>query len=350
MEDHPLYSWWNFSRGWLIDSIAVLSPRMDGPTVTLNWPGKPNERPTARRHLFTPDAPPPGSWGNRLYHADNLPVLEHLAAEMPGAFDLVYIDPPFNTGRHFLLSGKLAGHAYSDRHENGLAGYLSQLYVRLALIHQLLSPRGTLYLHCDHRVSSHLRLILDEIFSPANLRAQVIWHYQSGGRKRSCWSNKHDVIWMYSRGEDFIFNLDAVGVRRGSIRRNHMKQRVGPDGTVSYTIRSNGKVYSYSEDDLLTPADVWTDISHLQQKDPERTGYATQKPQRLLERIILASSSPESLVADFYCGSGTTLVTAARLGRRWIGCDSSDSAIDICQQRLASGLFASDHTIYRPAT
>lgn len=129
---------------------------------------------------------------------------------------------------------------------------------------------------------------------------------------------KHDVIWMYSRSSKFIFNFEDVAVRRGAIPRNHMKQLTTPDGKSVFTIRSNGRIYSYSEDDLLTPADVWTDISHLQQKDPERTGYATQKPEKLLERIIRASSNADGLVGDFYCGSGTTLATASRLGRRWI--------------------------------
>ena len=319
---------------------------MDDAVVSLNWPGRPTLAPQPVLHPFTCSLASAAGWHNRLYHGDNLPVLEHLAAEMPGAFDLVYVDPPFNTGRHFALNGKLDGHAYSDRHEGGLAGYLTLIYPRLSLIRALLSPAGAFYFHCDYRVSSHVRLLLDEIFGPENLRAQIIWHYQSGGRQKRCWSMKHDVIWMYSRSSKFIFNFEDVAVRRGAIPRNHMKQLTTPDGKSVFTIRSNGRIYSYSEDDLLTPADVWTDISHLQQKDPERTGYATQKPEKLLERIIRASSNADGLVGDFYCGSGTTLATASRLGRRWIGCDAGDASIKICSQRLTGGVFDSPHARY----
>lgn len=248
--------------------------------------------------------------------------------------DLIYIDPPFNTGSDFALRGKLTGKAYSDRHEGGLAGYLSMMHPRLRLMHRLLAPAGTMYVHCDYRASSYLRLLLDEIFGPDNLRAQIIWHYQSGGRQKRCWSAKHDVIWMYSKSDTFTFNLDAVGIRRGDIARNHMKRQVDESGKAVYSIRSGGKVYTYSEDDLMTPADVWTDISHLQQKDPERTGYATQKPEKLLERIILASSNPGEMVADFFAGSGTTAAVAHRLGRRFIASDSSPSAISTITARL----------------
>lgn len=317
---------------------------MSSGAIHLDWPGRP-DKPQPRRHEFHATGVQ-SAWTDRLYHADNLHVLEHLAVEMPGQLDLIYIDPPFNTGRNFALSGELTGAAYSDRHDGGLAGYLSLLYPRLSLIHQLLSPTGTLYLHCDYRVSSHLRLLLDEVFSPENLQAQIIWHYQSGGRQKRCWSMKHDVIWMYSRSSRFTFNPSAVGIRRGSAPRNHMKQIVTAEGKSVFTIRSAGKTYSYSEDDLLTPASVWTDISHLQQKDPERTGYATQKPEKLIERIILASSNPGDLVADFYSGSGTTLATASRLGRRWIGCDFGKAAIGVCRKRLLPDLLSQQYAIY----
>ena len=330
-----------------VHSTLIMMTVMKSATISLDWPGRP-AKPRARTHAFSSSGGPGGFWDDRLYHADNLQVLEHLAAEMPGQFDLIYIDPPFNTGRNFILSGDLTGPAYSDRHDGGITGYLTQLYPRLCLIHQLLSPTGTLYLHCDYRVSSHLRLLLDEIFRPENLRAQIIWHYQSGGRQKRCWSMKHDVIWMYSRSNAFTFNAAAVGIRRGRAPRNHMKQIVTAEGKSVFTIRSNGKIYSYSEDDLLTPASVWTDISHLQQKDPERTGYATQKPEKLIERIILASSNPGALVADFYCGSGTTLATAKRLGRRWIGCDTGAAAIGVCSKRLSPGTGPTQHALYTP--
>ena len=283
---------------------------------------------------------------NRVYAADNLAVMASLLAEFPAKIDLIYIDPPFNTGADFALHGNLTGHSYSDRHANGINGYLSLMLPRLQLIHRLLSPVGTLYVHCDYRASSYLRLLLDEIFGPDNLRAQIIWHYQSGGRQKRCWSAKHDVIWMYSKSDKFTFNLEAIGIRRGDIKRNHMKRHLDASGKAVYSIRSNGKTYTYSEDELMTPADVWTDISHLQQKDPERTGYATQKPEKLLERIVLASSNADDLVADFFAGSGTTAAVAHRLGRRFLISDTSPAAIDACTRRLSS--LAAPFALYRP--
>jgi adenine-specific DNA-methyltransferase len=316
----------------------------------LTWPGRPAQPPAILAPTYLPDRTlPSDSWHNRLYASDNLPVLYHLLPEFEGKIDLIYIDPPFNTGNQFALQGNLEGHAYSDLHENGLAGYLSMMLPRLQVIHRLLSKAGTLYLHCDWRASSHLRLLLDEVFSPQNLRAEIIWHYQSGGRQKRCWSSKHDTIWMYSKSPTFTFNPDAVGTRRGAAPRNHMKQVTLADGKTAFTIRSAGRVYTYTEDDLITPSDVWTDIAHLQQKDPERTGYATQKPAKLLERIILASSNEGDLVADFFCGSGTTLEVAQRLNRRWIGADSGTASIDVCLQRLSSQLIHPPLVLYRPA-
>ena len=314
-------------------------PKTSNDTLLLTWPGHELVR---QAHLtaptplpvFTPDIEPlAAKWHNRLYQADNLAVLHHLLGEFSGKLELIYLDPPFNTGTQFSLRGKLSGHAYSDQH-GGIAGYLAMIYPRLALMHRLLADNGTLYLHCDYRAVAPLRLLLDELFGPDNFQAEIIWHYQSGGRQKKSWSRKHDTLLMYSRTKKFIFNFDAVGIRRGDIKRNHMKRQIGADGKSVFTIRSAGRIYRYSEDDLLTPADVWTDISHLQQKDPQRTGYATQKPEKLLERIILASSRPGGLVADFFCGSGTLPMVASRLGRRWLAVDASPAAITACGKRL----------------
>jgi site-specific DNA-methyltransferase (adenine-specific)/adenine-specific DNA-methyltransferase len=199
---------------------------------------------------------------------------------------------------------------------------------------ELLTATGSIYVHCDYRASAHLRLLMDELFEPGNLRAEIVWHYQSGGRARSCYAMKHDTLLLYSRGPKWTFNADAISSRRGTERRNHMKRQTDPDGRVFYSIRSAGKIYRYYEDELVAPPDVWCDISHLQQKDPERTGYATQKPLALLRRVILASSNEGECVADFFCGSGTTAVAAALTGRRWIVSDQSELAIEMTQRRL----------------
>jgi len=176
--------------------------------------------------------------------------------------------------------------------------------------------------------------MMDEIFGYENFLNEVIWHYKSGGRSREFYSNKHDVLLIYTKTKKYVFNADAIGVQRGEVTNHHMKRNVDADGRVYWTIRSGNKIYKYYEDDLLTPEDVWTDISHLQQKDPERLGYFTQKPEALLKRIILASSNPGDIVADFFCGSGTTLAVAEKLGRRWIGSDLSRYAIHVTRKRL----------------
>src|SRR5437764_6432205 len=125
-----------------------------------------------------------------------------------------------------------------------------------------------------------------------------------------------------------------IGERRGAQKRNHMRKEVGDDGRISWTIRSAGRTYTYDEDTPMTPTDVWSDISHLHQKDPERNGYATQKPAALLERIILASTEESDLILDCFCGSGATPAVAEQLGRRWIACDQSTLAIQMTEKRL----------------
>lgn len=324
-------------------------------TVQLQWPGKLTPAQLSAGSESTSFASVQHSSevsANRLYHADNLVVLRHLYHQQPGQLDLVYIDPPFCAGRDFHTTRTAARRelAFTDRWEGGLAGYLSMMQQRLWLIHQLLTPHGSVYIHCDYRASAHLRLLMDEIFGPGNLRAEIIWHYQSGGRARSCYAMKHDTLLLYSRGSRWTFNADAISSPRGSQRRNHMKRQTDTDGRVFYSIKSAGKVYRYYEDELVAPPDVWCDISHLQQKDPERTGYATQKPLALLRRIILASSDRGQYVADFFCGSGTTAVAAALSDRHWIASDFSELAIRTTQQRLAAYplLTATQHTLLHP--
>ncbi|MEP0841492.1 MAG: site-specific DNA-methyltransferase, partial [Phycisphaerae bacterium] len=263
-----------------------------------------------------------------------------LLDELRGRIDLIYIDPPFNLGADVTMAvaagarGAVEVPAYRDRWGRGADSYEQMMFERLMLMRELLSPTGSIYVHCDRRVNAALRLILDEVFGPDRLCNEIIWHYQSGGRGRGRFSMKHDTLFWYARGDRWTFNLEAIGQARGAARRNHMRRQVGADGRTGFSIKSAGKVYTYYEDDLLTPADVWTDISHIQQKDPQRCGYPTQKPEALLERIIRACSNEGDLVADFFCGSGTTGVVAERLGRRWLLCDQSPPAVLAALKRL----------------
>jgi SAM-dependent methyltransferase len=178
-----------------------------------------------------------------------------------------------------------------------------------------------------------VKVQLDEVFS-GNLINEVIWHYQSGGRAEKSFSFKHDTLLLFSHEKEPFFDADAVGIERGAEKRNNMKRGQDADGRSFWSIKSAGKIYKYYDDEKLTPADVWTDISHLQQKDPERIGYPTQKPEKLLHRVVKASCPPGGLVLDFFCGSGTTLAVAEKLGRRWIGCDLGRWAIHTTRKRL----------------
>ena len=220
---------------------------------------------------------------------------------------------------------------YDDKLDE--ADYLAWLRKILVGCHQLLDPRGSIYLHLDYRMSHKARLMLDEIFGESNFMNEIIWAYRSGGRATRCYPRKHDTILFYRKSKKVLFNIKAVGSPRGQERRNHMKRFIDEDGRVGFSIRSNGKTYTYYEDSLIYPSDVWSDIEHLQQKDRERTGFLTQKPEMLLKRIIAASSESGDLVLDLFSGSGTTAAAATKLGRRFLAVDQSPVACALLRRR-----------------
>ena len=283
----------------------------------------------------TSDYVPP--WENRLIYADKQTLLPALLEAFSNTVNLIYIDPPFMTGRTFNQGNKIA---YRDTWRNNLDLYLQWLYETFILLHQLLTPDGSLYVHLDWRTSHYAKLLLDEIFSTraltkgAGFKNEIIWHYQSGGRAKKYYARKHDTILLYTKSDRYCFHSELIGEKRGTQRRNHMRKEVGEDGRTFWTIRSGNRVYRYDEDHQMSLPDVWSDISHLHQKDPERTGYATQKPEALLERILLASSNENDLILDCFCGSGVTPIVAERLGRRWIASDWSEQAITTTKARL----------------
>lgn len=296
-----------------------------------------------------PKGPAEDGWRNKLIWGDNLLVMGSLLEDFAGRIDLIYIDPPFATGADFSVRAKVGESddleveklatlieevAYRDIWGKGTASYLSFIRGRLVLLRDLLSLNGSLYVHLDYRLVHHVRVLLDDVFGESCLLNEVIWHYQSGGRSKESFSFKHDTILVYGKTGNPFFDAKAVGIERGSEKRNNMKRGQDPDGRRYWSIKSAGKIYKYYDDEKLTPDDVWSDLSHLQQKDPERTGYPTQKPERLLERVVNASCPRDGLVADFFCGSGTTLAVAEKLGRRWIGCDLGRFAIHTTRKRL----------------
>ncbi|MDL2224871.1 site-specific DNA-methyltransferase [Eubacteriales bacterium OttesenSCG-928-M02] len=263
-----------------------------------------------------------------------------------GKVDMIYLDPPFYTNQKHIIRqrvgalGHLGNRQYLldipnefDRFDTKeiFMDYMRQL---LEVAHELLSPKGSIYIHVDYRASAMVRLLADEIFGEKNLLNEIIWHYKSGGRAKNFYSRKHDNIYFYKKRFRPYFNPEAVGSKRGEERRNNMKRNVDKDGKVYYSIRSAGKEYRYYADATIYPDDVWSDISHLQQKDPERTGYPTQKPVALLSRMIAASCPEGGLVCDLCCGSGTTAVAAALLGRRFLGMDKNPLSLLFTRRRM----------------
>jgi site-specific DNA-methyltransferase (adenine-specific)/adenine-specific DNA-methyltransferase len=265
-------------------------------------------------------------------------MLPLLIKDFANTVNLIYIDPPFMTGRTFSQGKQIA---YRDIWKNSLDSYLQWIYETFIYLHQLLAVDGSLYVHLDWRTAHYAKLLLDEIFSTkmkaaegAGFKNEIIWHYKSGGRAQRAYARKHDTILLYTKSAQYCFHADRLGEKRGNQKRNHMRKEIGEDGRTFWTIRAGGRIYRYDEEQRMSLPDVWSDISHLHQRDPERTGYATQKPEALLERILLASSEEGDLVLDCFCGSGVTPSVAERLGRRWIAGDQSELAIATTKKRL----------------
>ncbi len=319
---------------------------------------------------------------NKLFYGDNLDILRRRGKDSikDESVDLCYIDPPFNSKRNYnqiynnvgtedraqaqafldtWTWDDRANAGYSEILANGqgrfrpqmvelikglhavlgkgsLLAYLVSMALRITEIHRVLKPTGSFYLHCDPTSSHYLKLVLDAVFCSqgGDIRNEIIWAYESGGRSKKDFGRKHDVVFRYSKSGKWIFNDDAISLSREKTRHNHMKKGVDSDGRVFYSIKSAGKIYKYYADEGVIPSDVWADLSHLQQKDPERLGYPTQKPEALLERIIRASSNEGDIVLDTYCGCGTTVAVAQRLNRKWIGIDITYQSISLVLRRL----------------
>ena len=264
-------------------------------------------------------------------------LLPELLSRYRGQISLIYLDPPFGTGDTFRMKLLQKGRPVTvPVYDDARSGeeYVEWMRTILTGCHELLNPSGSLYLHIDFRMSARMRILLDEIFGERNFMNEIVWCYRSGGRSKRYFPRKHDTILFYRKSAKSYFSIEAVGIQRGPERRNHMKRVLDSSGKVGYSIRSGSKTYVYYEDSLIYPSDVWTDIEHLQQKDSERSGYATQKPESLLKRIILSSSRPGDLVCDLFSGSGTTASVALQTGRRFLAADSSPFALYLLRERL----------------
>lgn len=280
-----------------------------------------------------------------FFLGDAAELMPRLLEKYRGSVQCIYLDPPFTTGKRFVLrtrvgekewrsgNGSLMQTAYQDNMPRD--AYMAMMEQVLRGCRALLSDTGLIFMHIDYRLHGHMRLLMDRIFGEERLLNEIVWAYQTGGRARRYFGRKHDIILLYSKGPRYYFDLKSTGEVRPGGRSNHMKKHVDPDGRVYRSIRSGGKIYTYYDDEPVYPGDVWDDVSHLQQKDPQRTGYDTQKPMRLLERVIHCSTRPGDLVMDLFAGSGTSLATALQLGRPFVGADNSPLSLYTVRRRLA---------------
>lgn len=274
------------------------------------------------------DAPAPREASfplDAVHHGDNLDFMRSLP---DACCTLIYIDPPFQTQRVRMAAprgGATERAAFDDRWAGGDKSFLAFLHPRLEECRRLLSVRGTLYVHLDYRAAAYVRIMLDTIFGGRNFLNEIIWHYRTGGAGRQWFSRKHDTILAYaSQLGQHTFHPQRGGVYRTEGLNRDETGRL-------YKSTRRGRLYFDEAGPVLS--DVW-DIPFLSTVSHERTGWPTQKPLSLLERIVSASSSAGDLVGDFFCGSGTTLVAARNAGRRYIGCDQAAQAVQIARRRL----------------
>lgn len=248
-----------------------------------------------------------------------------VAAELADAcLDAIYIDPPFGTG----LTQRGRTGAYADRADDPDA-FVRWLHPILEHGRRALAPTGSLFVHLDYRAVHYVKVALDRLFGRDLFINELIWCYAVGGKSRRGFGRKHDTILWYGRTTDYAFYPDAVRIaRRGG---SHMRL-VG--GVQEKTDRRTGRVYRYPVHAGKVPEDWWTDIETLNHSDRERTGYPSQKPERLVERILSAVTRPGDHVADFFVGSGTTAAVAQRLGRRFTVSDRERAAVETTIQRL----------------
>lgn len=262
---------------------------------------------------------------DRLVLGDALGEAE---AQADGALDAIYIDPPFGTG--IVRQGR--GHRYADRADDPDA-FVAWLLPILEQSRRALSPTGSLFVHLDYRAVHYVKVALDRLFGRDLFVNELVWCYAVGGKSRRGFGRKHDTILWYARTDDWAFYPDAVRVaRRGG---SHMRVVLdGGEAVQEKTDKRTGRVYRYPVAAGKVPEDWWTDVETLNHSDRERTGWPSQKPERLIERIVRAVTIPGDRVADWFSGSGTTAAVAQRLSRGFLAVDREQAAISVGRDRL----------------
>lgn len=304
-------------------------------------------------------------WNNKLIWGDNKLILSSLKngplreeIEAQGGIKLIYIDPPFDVGADFSMDIEIGGEtltkkpnvleeiAYRDTWGKGADSFISMIYERLVLMRDLLAEDGSIYVHCDWKVNSLIRLVMDEVFGTANFRNELVWHYP--GREmhiNTKFNCKHDTIYFYAKSAQVAISMESVAIpydkeeRLKTLRRKVHQDDDGREWVWKTRGQASGqKPYKRYVDEIISQgkplSDVWSDLQFLRGNHPERADYPTQKPERLAERIIQASSNEGDIVADFFAGSGTTAAVAEKLNRKWIASDLGKFAIHTTRKRL----------------
>lgn len=295
-----------------------------------------------------------GSWMNRLVYGDNLLIMQALLAGDPqtglpslrGKVDLIYIDPPFDSKADYRTPITLPNasfsqkptvieqFAYADTWEDGTISYLKMLYPRLMIMKELLSERGSIFVHIDWHVGAYVRILLDDIFGKENFRNEITWYYPNSGLKARSkkFHQVTDTIFYYVKSID-NFTFHHIFKKRKDGQSKQAKRKFNPITKKADMVRDeNGKIVYQITDEVLENS-LW-EVASLSNNPVESVGYATQKPEALLERIIKASSNEGDLVCDFFGGSGTTAAVAEKLGRRWITCDIGKPACLVMRKRF----------------
>ena len=283
---------------------------------------------------------------NVLAHADAIDLGRHVEA---GTAALAYLDPPFAVGVRFGARTKAKEHraegpvAYDDRWPS-IDAYLAWLEPRVRAVRAALSPRGTMWLHLDHRAVHEAKRICDAIFSPGAFTGEIIWVPGNGAKGRRGLGITHQTILVYAAGDDYVWHARDPVLRAPFAATSlsmHFKNKTA-DGRAYRDRTVGGRTYRYFADEGRAIGSVWTDCPAMVANTPlrsETTGYPTQKPLKLLDRIVRAASEPGGLVIDPFCGSGTTLEAAARAGRQFFGSDVGELAISTGTARLrAAGI------------
>ncbi len=351
--------------------------------------------------LFDSGGRQSGGWTNKLIWGDNKLILSSLKngplreqIEAEGGIKLIYIDPPFDVGADFSMDVQIGDNtltkspsvieelAYRDTWGKGADSFIAMIYERLSLMRDLLADDGSIYVHCDWRVNSHIRLVLDEIFGAGRFKNEITWQkIRSSKAQSNKYGNVIDSIFFYTKSESITFNAQKTQHSEAYIKSHYTL--VEPDGRryrlASFTQTGSGSAKYFNDELLIPPSgkhwiwsqerineglrknlivfaksgmpsvkryldevegnfveDLWDDVAPINAMSSERVGYPTQKPEELIERIIRTSTNEGDIVADFFNGSGTTTAVSEKLGRKWIGSDLGKFSINTARKRMIS--------------